>query len=147
VRASGEIVVERPPPAVWGWATDPRHWHRWQPALTDVSGTAGVGDRITARDRSGGKTRVTEYEVVESTPPRRQVVRAISEEVRFEGTLELAPDVGGTRLRYTVDAGPDDALARFVFAVARPLVRRGMRLQIEGQLARIKEMAELEAVL
>jgi hypothetical protein len=46
-----------------------------------------------------------------------------------------------------VDVGPEDALARFLFVATRPLVRRSMRRRIEGQLARLKEMVELEAVL
>ena len=104
MRASAEIVIERPMEAVWEWASDP-------------------------------------------DPPRRQVVRAVSGRFPFEGTLELYEDVGGTRVRHTVEAGPEDALARFLFVAARPLVRRSMRRRIEAQLARLKTMVELEAVL
>ena len=125
MRASAEVVIERPMEAVWRWASDPEHWHRW--------------------DEDLGEIRPEDYEIAESTPPRRQVVRAMSG--RFEGTLELTEHVGGTRVRHTVDAGPEDALARFLFAAARPLVRRSMRRRIEAQLARLKEMVELEAVL
>jgi hypothetical protein len=125
MRASAEVVIERPMEAVWRWASDPEHWHRW--------------------DEDLGEIRPEDYEIAESTPPRRQVVRAMSG--RFEGTMELSEDVGGTRVRHTVDAGPEDALARFLFAAARPLVRRSMRRRIEAQLARLKEMVELEAVL
>jgi hypothetical protein len=75
------------------------------------------------------------------------VVRATSGAYPFEGTLDLSEHVMGTRVRQTVDAGPEDALARFVFAVASPLVRRSMRRRIAAQLARLKEMVELEAVL
>jgi hypothetical protein len=127
VRASAEIVIERPVEAVWEWASDPRHWHRWEPELGDID----PGD----------------YEIVEKTVPRRQVVRSVAGQFPFESTLELSPDVGGTRVRETVTAGPDDALARFLFVVARPLVRRSMRRRIAGQLARLKQMVELEAVL
>ena len=127
MRASAEIVIERPREAVWEWASDPRHWHRWEERLSDV--------------------RVEDYEITENTPPRRQVVRAMSGRFPFEGTLELSEDVMGTRVRQTVDAGPEDALARFVFVVARPLVRRSMRRRIEAQLARLKTMVELEAAL
>ena len=127
MRASGEIVVERPREAVWRWATDPEHWHYWQPE------TAGPGTR--------------EHEVVsESSAPRRHVLRSVSGP-RFESTLDLFEDVAGTRVRQTVSAGPNDALARFVFLFARPLARRDMRRQIEAQLARLKEMVELEAAL
>ena len=127
MRASAEVVIERPMEAVWRWASDPEHWHRW--------------------DEDLGEIRPEDYEIAESMPPRRQVVRATSARAPFEGTLELSEDVGGTRVRHTVDAGPEDALARFLFVAARPLVRRSMRRRIEGQLARLKEMVELEAAL
>jgi hypothetical protein len=127
MRASAEIVIERPMEAVWRWASDPEHWHRWEEDLGDV--------------------RAEDYEIVETRPPRRQVVRAVSGRFPFEGTLELSEDVGGTRVRHTVDAGPEDALARFLFVAARPLVRLSMRRRIEAQLARLKTMVELEAVL
>jgi len=84
--------------------------------------------------------------VSDSAPPNRQVLRAASGP-RFESTLELFEDVAGTRARQTVSAGPNDALARFAFLFARPLVRRDMRRQIDAQLTRLKEMVELEAVL
>jgi Polyketide cyclase / dehydrase and lipid transport len=127
MRASAEIVIERPLEAVWEWAADPQHWHRWEPDLSEVD--------------------PDHYEIADQTPPRRQVVRSVAGPYPFESTLELSPDVGGTRVRQTVTAGPEDALARFMFVVARPLVRRSMRRRIVGQLARLKTMVELEAVL
>jgi hypothetical protein len=127
MRASAEIVIERPMEAVWKWASDPEQWHRWEEEL--------------------GSIRPEDYEIAESAPPRRQVVRAVSGRSPYEGTLELSEDVGGTRVRHTVEAGPEDALARFVFVAAHPLVRRSMRRRIEAQLARLKAMVELEAVL
>ena len=127
MRAWAETVVERPMAAVWEWASDPRHWHFWDEQLGEAGSAV--------------------YEVVESTPPRRQVVRSVSGPFRFEGTLELFEDVGGTRVRQTVVSTPADALGRFVSLVARPLVRRSMRRRIAAQLARLKEMAELEAAL
>jgi hypothetical protein len=127
MRASAEIVIERPPEAVWQWAADPRQWHRWEPDLGNVD--------------------PDHYEIAEQAPPRRQVVRSVAGPFAFESALELSPDVGGTRVRQTVTAGPEDALARFMFIVARPLVRRSMRKRIAGQLARLKTMVELEAVL
>jgi hypothetical protein len=127
MRASAEIVIERPREAVWQWASDPRNWPRWEERLGDVS--------------------TEDYEITENDPPRRQVVRAVSGHFPFEGTLELFEDVGGTRVRQTVAAGPEDALAHFLFAVGRPLVRRSMRRRIAAQLSRLKTMVELEAVL
>ena len=127
MRAAAEIVIERPREAVWEWASDPRHWHRWEDTLGEVA--------------------TDDYEIAASDPPRRQVVKAVSGRFPFEGTLELSEDVGGTRVRHTVEAGPEDALARLLFVVARPMVRRSMRRRIEAQLARLKTMVELEAAL
>jgi uncharacterized protein YndB with AHSA1/START domain len=143
MRASAEIVVERPRSSVWEWATDPKHWEQWQ---SDVSAET-AGDRITARYAYGHETGIAVYEVVESTPPRSHTVRSVSGPYRFEGTLELFEHVGGTRVRQTAVVGPKDALTRVVFVVAWPLVRRSMRRRIRTQLERLKEMVELEAVL
>jgi carbon monoxide dehydrogenase subunit G len=149
MRAASEIVIERPVEAVWEWASDPRHWHRWQDGVGEVrlDGDPAEGARFASAYEYGGEARELEYQIVERRPPRRQVVRSVSAELPFEGTVELAPDVGGTRVRYAVDAGPDDALARIVFVAARPLVRRSMRRRIDGQLRRLKTMVELEAAL
>ena len=127
MRASAEIVIERPIEAVWVWASDPRNWPQWEESLAEAS--------------------ILDYEIAESTPPRRQVVRSLPGVRPFEGTLELSQDVMGTRVRQTVDAGPEDALARAAFALGWPLVRRGMRRRIAAQLARLKAMVELEAAL
>jgi uncharacterized protein YndB with AHSA1/START domain len=143
MRASAEVVIERPMQAVWNWASDPRHWEQWQ---GDVAAET-VGDRITARHVYGGQSEVGEYEVTESTPPRRQIVRSVSGPYRFAGVLELFEDVGGTRVRQTAIVNPPDAVTRVVFVLAGPLVRRGMRRRITAQLARLKTMVELEAAL
>jgi hypothetical protein len=127
MRASAEIVVARPMEAVWQWASDPRQWQHWE--------------------EERGATRPADYEIVESSAPRRQVVRAVSGAHPFEGTLELFEHVSGTRVRHTVSAGPEDALARFLFVAAGPLVRRSMRRRIAAQLARLKTMVELGAAL
>jgi uncharacterized membrane protein len=145
MKAAAEIVIERPMDAVWRWAADPRQWHQWEPGLNDVE--AVTDDRITSRYVYGEHSGTAEYEVVEQTPPRRQVVRSVSGPFQFEGTLELSEAVGGTRVSQTVVAGPDSALTRVAFAIARPLVRRSMRRRIAAQLERLKEMAELGAAL
>ena len=143
MRASAEIVVERPRTSVWEWATDPKHWEQWQ---GDIEAET-VGDRITTRYAYGPETGTAVYEIAESTPPRRHVVRSVSGPYRFEGILELFEHVGGTRVRQTAVVGPNDALTRVVFVVAWPLVRRSTRRRIRTQLQRLKEMVELEAAL
>jgi hypothetical protein len=127
MKVAAEIVVERPREAVWRWASDPANWDRWRDADADAPAAA--------------------YEVTESAPPRRHVVRAVSGDARFESALELFEDTSGTRVRQTVDAGPTDSVSRVAFVLARPLARRDIRRQIEDQLARLKQMVELEAAL
>ena len=146
MRASAETVIERPIEAVWAWASDPWQWPRWQEEVRDVrvSGELSRGSRFHGSLRSGNGLHDVEFEIVERLPPRKQVARSVAGPFPFEGTLELSEDSSGTRVRQTVDAGPDDALARFLFWAASPLVRRGMRRRIQGQLARLKEMVELE---
>jgi uncharacterized protein YndB with AHSA1/START domain len=146
MRASAETVIERPIEAVWAWASDPWQWPRWQEEVRDVrvSGELSRGSRFNGSLGSGGDTHDVEFEIVERRAPRKQVVRSVAGPFPFEGTLELFEDSSSTRVRQSVDAGPDDALARFLFWTARPLVRRGMRRRIKGQLARLKEMVELE---
>jgi carbon monoxide dehydrogenase subunit G len=149
MKASAEIVIERPVAAVWEWASDPRHWHRWQGGVRDVrvEGELEQGSRFTSTQDYGRKASELEFEVAERRAPRLQVVRSVSGGFPFEGRLELSEDVGGTRVRQTVDAGPEDAIARLAFVVARPYVKRTMRRAIAAQLARLKAMVELEAVL
>jgi uncharacterized membrane protein len=149
MRASAETVIERPMEAVWEWASDPAQWPRWQDGVHDVrvEGELAAGSRFAAGYDYGGDSHELEYEVVERRRPRRQVVRSVDGPFRFQSSLELFGDVSGTRVHLSVDAGPEDALARFLFVAARPLVRRGMRRRIEAQLERLKTMVELEAAL
>ena len=151
MRVSAEVVIERPIDAVWEWAADPRNWHRWQDGVREVRFPGGPrpGVRFTAALQRGGDVEEWAYEIVERTPPRRQVVRSLEDRSVwfYEGTLELSEDVRGTRVRQTMEVGPESPLERVVIAVAGPLVRRSARRRIAEQLARLKEMTELGAAL
>jgi hypothetical protein len=50
-------------------------------------------------------------------------------------------------VRQTVVSAPVDLPGRLVSLVGGPLVRRSMRRRIAAQLARLKQMVELEATL
>jgi hypothetical protein len=148
MRASAEVVVERPLQVVWTWAADPRNWVNWLEGVHDVriAGRLERGCRISSRYDYGGQTHVFVYEVVERDPPRRQVVRALSGPFPFESSLELGEDTLGTHVCHTVDAGPDSTFTRFLFAVGGPLLRRSMRGRIRTQLERLKTEIELTGV-
>jgi hypothetical protein len=148
MRASAEVVVERPLQVVWTWAADPRNWVNWLEGVHDVriAGRLERGGRISSRYDYGGQTHEFVYEVVERDPPRRQVVRALSGPFPFESSLELGEDTLGTRFRHTVDAGPDSTFTRFLFAVGGPFLRRSMRGRMRTQLERLKTAIELTGV-
>ena len=48
MRASAEVVVERPLKVVWTWASDPRNWVNWLEGVHDVriEGRLEQGSRI-----------------------------------------------------------------------------------------------------
>jgi uncharacterized membrane protein len=145
MRSSAEVVVERPLEVVWHWASDPRNWENWLDGVhgVELRGRLSEGSRIFSRYDYGGQTHEFEYEVVERSPPRRQVVRSINGPFPFEGTLELAEHREGTLVRQTIDAGPDSSFTRLLFTVGGPLLRRSMRRRIAAQLARLKAAIEL----
>jgi Polyketide cyclase / dehydrase and lipid transport len=148
MRATAEIVVDRPRHVVWGWAADPRNWENWLEGVHDVrvEGRLEEGGRVSSRYDYGGRTHEFEYELVERDAPRRQVVRALSGPFPFESSLELGEDPRGTRVRQTVDAGPDSGFTRFMFVVGGPLLRRSMRRRMSTQLERLKTAIELTGV-
>ena len=78
------------------------------PPLARVAGgrddVSADGDRFTSSYAYGPHSGSAVYEIVERTPPRRQVVRSVSGPFRFEGR-SARPDVGGTRVRQTVVTG------------------------------------------
>ncbi|HLM08775.1 MAG TPA: SRPBCC family protein [Thermoleophilaceae bacterium] len=145
MKAAAEVVVERPLEAVWAWASDPRNWENWLDGVSDVElrGRLERGARLRSRYQYAGRSHEIEYEIVERTPSRRQVVRSVSGPFPFEGTLELAEEAEGTRVRQTVDAGADSVLTRVIFALGWPLLRRSLRRRIAAQLERMKQAIEL----
>ena len=148
MRAAGEIVVDRPLEVVWRWAADPRNWENWLEGVRDVrvEGRLAEGGRIASRYEYGGELHDFVYEIVVREPPRRQVVRSLEGPFPFESVLQLSEDARGTRVRQAVDAGSDSRFTSFLFAIAWPLLRRGLRRRIQAQLRRLKEAIELTGV-
>jgi hypothetical protein len=148
VRAAAEVVVDRPLEVVWHWAADPRNWENWQEGVSDVrvAGRLVEGGRIASRYEYGGSVHEFEYELVVREPPRRQLVRSLEGPFAFESELELREHACGTLVRQTVAAGPDSRFTAFLYAVAGPLLRRGLRRRIAAQLRRLKEAIELTGV-
>ena len=148
MRAAAEIVVDRPVEVVWRWASDPRNWENWLEGVRDVTveGRLAEGGRIASRYEYGGELHDFVYEIALREPPRRQVVRALESPFPFESVLELSEHARGTRVRQAVDAGSDGRFTSFLFAVAGPLLRRGLRRRMEAQLRRLKQAIELTGV-
>jgi hypothetical protein len=148
VKAVATTVVDRPREVVWHWAADPRNWENWQEGVRDVrvAGRLVEGARIASRYEYGGSVHEFEYELVVRDPPRRQLVHSLEGPFSFRSELELREHARGTLVRQTVEAGPDSRFTAFLYVLAGPLLRRGLRRRIEAQLRRLKEAIELTGV-
>jgi hypothetical protein len=148
VKAAAEIVVDRPLEVVWRWAADPRNWENWQEGVRDVrvQGRLVEGGRIESRYEYGGELHDFVYELVLRDPPRRQVVRSLDGPFRFESELLLSEHARGTLVRQAVEAGADGRFTAFLYALAGPFLRRGLRRRIKAQLVRLKQAIELTGV-
>jgi len=148
VKATAEIVVDRPLEVVWRWAADPRNWENWQEGVRDVrvQGRLVEGGRISSRYEYGGSLHEFDYELVVREPPRRQLVRSLDGPFRFESELLLSEHSRGTLVRQTVEAGADGRFTAFLYALGAPFMRRGLRRRIKAQLRRLKEAIELTGV-
>lgn len=117
--ASRSAYYRAPPDAVFAVISDVAAGAAWRPDLQKVEMLPAVEGR--ERFREIGRTGAITMEVIERTPPARQVVRIADPDQPFGGTwtYELAPDDGGTRVTITERGEIYNpifrALARFVF--------------------------------
>jgi hypothetical protein len=139
MRVEASAVVPVGPSVLWDVL---RRWEeqaRWMRDAADVRVVGdpreGAGARIAVRTRVLGAPAFTEpLEVTEWDPPRRLAL-AHRGFVRGAGVWTLAPEAGGTRLRWTEDLSlPIPLLGEAALVAYRPFLRRLMR----GSLADLR---------
>jgi uncharacterized protein YndB with AHSA1/START domain len=141
VDATNEVVVERPPAAVFAFLADAENDPAWRPGVLDIARVSGDGPGAGARYRQGvkgpgGRRIDADVETTAYEPDRLIGFRATAGPVRPEGRYELAPADGGTRVRFALQA----ELRGLKIAMA-PAVKRTMAGEV-GHLANLKRVLE-----
>ena len=144
-----EVVIGRPPEAVFDYVSQPWRWHEWHPGSRSAqrlegSLTAGRRFREVAAVRPVAFLPLAlrselSYVVVEHARPRAWEVRGTSPRIDLSIRYELAED-GGTRVRrvFRYDV-------KGVAALIEPvLLRARMRAQSRVALLRLKRRLESE---
>ena len=135
-------MIAAPPAAVFPWLAESEMRCRWMAALVEsealTDGPPRQGSRYRDLFEEHGHKIELEAELVEVDEPRTLVVRLVSD--LFEGTitqrLERADE--GTRLTAVIETTYTKLAARLLAAV----VTRRAQAQLEGDLARLKELVE-----
>jgi uncharacterized protein YndB with AHSA1/START domain len=142
VDAANEVVVERPPAAVFAFLGDAENDRAWRPGVLDIERVAGDGPGAGARYRQGvkgpgGRRIDADVETTAYEPDHLIAFRATAGPVRPEGRYELVPEDGGaTRVRFALTA----ELRGLKVAMA-PAVRRTMAGEV-GHLEKLKQVLE-----
>ncbi|MCA9656794.1 MAG: SRPBCC family protein [Myxococcales bacterium] len=127
IPAPREVVVD-----VLNAAEDAPRWQRGLERMEVVEGEAGVpGARARLHYRERGRAYVMEDELLECEPGRRWLSRVSGNGMTIRVETQLRDVDGGTELALVWDGAPDARVARALFWLLRPSVRRGMRADLE----------------
>lgn len=137
-----ETVIDRPRSDVAGYASDPTNAPQWYANIDSVSWQTPppvqVGSRMTFIARFLGRRLEYTYEVVESVPQERFVMRTAQGPFAMETTYAWT-DAGPGKTRMTLrNRGEPSGFA----AVTAPVMVAAMRRANEKDLARLKLLLE-----
>ena len=137
-----ETVIDRPRNDVAGYASDPTNAPQWYANIDSVSWQTPppvqVGSRMTFIARFLGRRLEYTYEVVESVPQERFVMRTAQGPFAMETTYAWT-DAGAGKTRMTLrNRGEPSGFA----AVTAPVMVAAMRRANEKDLARLKLLLE-----
>lgn len=146
MKATGSVEIERPIEEVWDFASDVEHMAEWmrgvsEPRMTSEGGMA-LGATFASKFTYRGETFDIDYEVTGYDPPHRHQISSLEGSFPFVGTLMLEAVEGGTRVTNTVRAGSNALITSLIFAMLRPLFRRGMRNQLQRELEDLRALLE-----
>ena len=137
-----EIVIDRPPEVVGGYAADPSNAPEWYANIESVdwetSPPVRVGSRMAFVARFLGRRLAYVYEVVELEPNRRLVMRTSEGPFPMETTYTWRPD-GPERTTMTLrNRGEPTGFSK----VGAPLMAAAMRRANAKDLANLKKLLE-----
>lgn len=139
-QASHSVEIARSPAEVFAFLADGTTNSQWRDGVTDIRLKSGSSaGAIYEQGVKGpfGRRVAADYEVTAYEPNRRIAFRAIAGPVRPEGTYELEPAGGGTRLTFTLNCALS-GLAR----IMAPMVAKTMRSEV-AQLDRLRAILEM----
>jgi uncharacterized protein YndB with AHSA1/START domain len=137
--AANSVVVRRSPEDVFAFLADGETGPKWRAGVTDVRLRSGHGvGAIYEQGVKGpfGRRVAADYEITEYEPGRRLAFRAIAGPVRPEGSYDLEPAVGGTKVTFRLACSPS-GLKRLM----SPMVAKTMRDEV-AQLDRLRAVLE-----
>jgi uncharacterized protein YndB with AHSA1/START domain len=113
--ASAELRLNQNPDTVWSVVRDVEAYPDWWSYISaaEMRQAAGGGTRYLMRDRHGQEV---PYDVIESHPPHRLVMRIADDDLPFGGswTYEVQAADGGARVRITENGDIANPLFRFM---------------------------------
>jgi uncharacterized protein YndB with AHSA1/START domain len=137
--AKNSIEIRRSPSEVFAFLAEGENNRRWRAGVVDIRHKAGHGrGAIYEQGVKGpfGRRVPADYEVTEFEPDRRIGFRAIAGPVRPEGSYQLQPVDGGTRVTFELRCAPT-GMAKLM----TPMVAKTMRSEV-AQLDRLRAALE-----
>lgn len=137
-----EIVIDRPPEVVAGFAADPTNAPRWYVNIRSVAWKTEppvrVGSRVAFTARFMGRNMEYTYEVVELTPNAKLTMRTAEGPFPMETTYTWEPvGDGATRMTLRNRGEP-----RGFSMIAAPLMASAMARATRKDLAALKRLLE-----
>ena len=146
MKASTDIVIDRPISEVWDFISDIRNMDEWVDGVSDPTPTSDgpwrVGSTFKSKYTYAGKTHMIDYEITRLDVPTHMTMRSVAGPFPFEGSVELREERGSTHFINTIDAKATNLFLSVWFAVLGPLLRIMMRKQLHKELVLLKTRLE-----
>jgi len=141
------IMIESAPDAVWEWVGDISKHPQFSPHDYTVERISGEPNAVGSRYRSvgwvpGDKAHKNEFEIIESVPESRLVIRAEDDQGPFVNTFTVKPVSGGTQVDYQIVFPKMTGMSAVLVPVLFPLVGKS---DIRKRMTMLKSAVETDA--
>jgi uncharacterized protein YndB with AHSA1/START domain len=143
-KMEASVVIARPIEEVFAYVVNASSWPKWEQGLLEAEQTSegpiGVGTTFRGLNEFMGRKMEWTSEITEYEPNEKVAQKMISGPVQGEQSLTFEPVEDRTRFTL-VSEGETGGF----FKVAEPIVNRMMKKQLEGNLAKLKQILEAGA--
>ena len=141
MRFEHDVIIDRPPDAVFAVLTDPDRLAEWQPTTVEVrrsaAGPLSRGERFQEVHKAMGRRLESTFEVADYEPGRRFTLHAVDGPMLLDGHWDLAAADGGTRLHFVGEGPVKGPMKLFEGPLSRSLDKR-----FRGYHATLKRLVE-----